>query len=52
LSGSPAISIPWGVAQDGAPIGLQLIARQGDDWRLLAVAQRLEAAGHALFGKN
>lgn len=52
LSGSPAISIPWGRAKDGAPIGLQLIAKQGDDWRLLAVAQRLEAAGHALFGKN
>ncbi|TKR56417.1 amidase [Allopusillimonas ginsengisoli] len=44
LSGSPAISIPWGVAGDGAPIGLQLIARHGDDWRLLAVAQRLESA--------
>lgn len=52
LSGSPAISIPWGKAKDGAPIGLQLIAKHGDDWRLLAVAQRLEAAGHALFGKN
>ena len=52
LSGSPAISIPWGQAQSGAPIGLQLIARQGDDWRLLAVAQRLEAAGQALLGHN
>lgn len=51
LSGSPAISIPWGSAADGAPIGLQLIARHGDDWRLLAVAQRLEAVSPQHFSR-
>lgn len=43
LSGLPAISVPWTTAKDGAPISIQLVGRRGDDWRVLAVAQRLES---------
>lgn len=42
LSGMPAISIPWGVTSEGVPIGMQLVAAPGQDWRLLQVALRLE----------
>ena len=44
LLGVPCISVPGAVGDAGAPIGLQLIAPQGCDARLLAVAQRLEQA--------
>jgi aspartyl-tRNA(Asn)/glutamyl-tRNA(Gln) amidotransferase subunit A len=43
LSGLPALSLPWTASKDGAPISIQLVGRRGDDWRVLAVAQRLEA---------
>lgn len=43
LSGLPAICVPWTRAKDGAPVSIQLVGRRGDDWRLLAVAERLEA---------
>ena len=42
LLGVPCISVPGLVGDDGAPMGLQLIAPLGTDARLLAVAQRLE----------
>jgi len=38
LSGHPAIAIPSGLATNGAPLGVQLVARWGDDMRLLAAA--------------
>ena len=44
LLGVPCISVPGAVGDGGAPIGLQLIAPQSCDARLLAVAQRLEQA--------
>ena len=44
LSGLPAISIPWTMSRDGVPISLQLVGRRGRDWRVLSIAQRLEAA--------
>lgn len=40
LSGHPALSIPLDI--DGRPAGLQLVARRGDDSRLLAAARELE----------
>ncbi|MEM1104284.1 MAG: amidase [Pseudomonadota bacterium] len=49
LSGHPALSIPLGALETGAPVALQLIARKGDDERLVAAAQvwadRAEAQG-------
>ncbi len=41
ISGQPAISLPLGEAK-GLPAGVQLIARQGDEARLLAVSRLLE----------
>lgn len=43
LSGMPAIAIPWGQAEDGAPLSMQLAAPSGKDWALLEVAHRLAA---------
>ena len=42
LAGLPAISLPWTKSKEGVPIAIQLVGRRGDDWRLLAIAQRLE----------
>ncbi len=42
FSGYPAISIPAGTSNDGLPIGVQLVARPGDDLRLLALATAVE----------
>ena len=44
LAGLPAISLPWTMSREGLPISMQLVGRRGHDWRLLAIAQRLEAA--------
>ncbi len=43
LSGAPALSVPFGVV-DGLPVGVQLVARHGEDGRLLALARCLEDA--------
>ncbi len=39
IAGLPAISIPAGFGPNGHPMGLQLIARHGDDLGLLQLAQ-------------
>ena len=39
---TPAISIPAG-RHDGLPIGVQLVAKSGSEWQLLALAEQLEA---------
>lgn len=44
LAGLPAVSLPWTASPEGAPIAVQLVGARGDDWRLLAVAERLERA--------
>lgn len=41
MAGNPAISLPSGSSQD-LPVGLQLIAAQNDDRRLLAAAKQIE----------
>lgn len=42
LSGMPALSLPFGTANDGAPLSVQLIGAPGRDWALLHAAKRLE----------
>ena len=44
ITGHPAISLPAGTADDGFPIGMQLVGRRGDTRRLLAVAEALESS--------
>jgi Asp-tRNA(Asn)/Glu-tRNA(Gln) amidotransferase A subunit family amidase len=39
---TPAISIPAGL-HDGLPVGVQLVARSGQEWELLSLAEQLEA---------
>jgi Asp-tRNA(Asn)/Glu-tRNA(Gln) amidotransferase A subunit family amidase len=41
LAGVPAITLPLFVAQNGMPMGVQLVGRRGDDARLLRTAQWL-----------
>ena len=44
LTGSPAVSVPFGWSEDGLPIGVQLVARHLDEVTLLHAAAALEAA--------
>ena len=44
LSGHPAISVPAGFTGDGAPVGVQVVARHGADRQLLELARCLPAA--------
>jgi Asp-tRNA(Asn)/Glu-tRNA(Gln) amidotransferase A subunit family amidase len=41
-AGLPVVTLPWSVARNGLPLGLQLIARFMDDERLIAWASLLE----------
>ncbi|MGI8762010.1 MAG: amidase [Jatrophihabitantaceae bacterium] len=43
IAGTPAISLPMGLAHQGVPIGVQLSAAYGDERTLLEVAFTLEA---------
>lgn len=43
-TGCPAISIPAGFSSEGLPVGLQLVARVGQDQKLLEIAAAIEAA--------
>ena len=43
LTGSPAISVPFGWSADGLPIGVQLVGRHFDELTLLQAARGLEA---------
>lgn len=46
LSGHPAASIPAGFGPDGCPVGLQVVARHGEEEVLLRVmAEAEERAG-------
>jgi amidase len=41
--GNPAMSVPAGIAPDGMPLAVQIIARPGDEQTLLSLAAQLEA---------
>ncbi|MFQ5872412.1 MAG: amidase [Dehalococcoidia bacterium] len=43
LTGSPAISVPFGWSSDGLPIGVQLVGRHFDEMTVLRAAKALEA---------
>ncbi|KAA9373304.1 amidase [Microbispora cellulosiformans] len=42
LSGHPALSAPAGLAADGTPVGLQIVAAHGREGLLLRIARELE----------
>ena len=44
VTGSPAISVPFGLSPDGLPIGVQLVARHFEEATLLRAAAALESA--------
>ena len=44
IVGNPAISVPCGFTADGLPVGLQIVGRHNDDWRLLQIAHAFELA--------
>ena len=44
VSGHPALGVPAGLSSDGMPVGVQLIARRGEEGLLLALAAQLEAS--------
>lgn len=44
MTGQPAISLPLGQSHAGLPIGVQLVARYGDEVTLLRLAAQLEQA--------
>lgn len=44
MTGQPAISLPLHSADDGLPIGVQLVAAPGGEHLLVRVAAQLEAA--------
>jgi Asp-tRNA(Asn)/Glu-tRNA(Gln) amidotransferase A subunit family amidase len=44
VTGSPALAMPCGPAEDGLPASVQIIGRPGDDALVLA-------AGRALYGR-
>ncbi|MBR72352.1 MAG: Asp-tRNA(Asn)/Glu-tRNA(Gln) amidotransferase GatCAB subunit A [Rhodospirillaceae bacterium] len=45
LTGHPAISIPCGM-HDGLPIGLQIVGKQFDDYKVIQVADSFEKLGN------
>lgn len=43
LTGMPALSLPCGTGKQGLPVGLQLAGANNQDWKVLAVAARVES---------
>jgi aspartyl-tRNA(Asn)/glutamyl-tRNA(Gln) amidotransferase subunit A len=47
LAGIPALSVPMGLSPEGLPVGVQLLAAEDGEPRLLRAARALEAKGDA-----
>jgi amidase len=44
VAGNPAASVPCGLAEDGLPVGVQLVGRTDDEVTLLSLSAQLERA--------
>ena len=42
--GNPAMAVPFGFAPDGMPLSVQIIARHGEEAKLLSLAAQIESA--------
>ncbi len=42
LAGVPACSVPAGLAENGLPLGIQVVGRRFDDMRVLQLAKHIE----------
>ena len=42
LAGVPACSVPAGLAENGLPLGLQIVGRRFDDMRVLQLAKHIQ----------
>lgn len=43
-TGQPAAALPWGLDEDGLPLGIQLVSRPSDEATLIALSGQLERA--------
>jgi amidase len=43
VTGQPAASVPAGFGPEGIPLGVQVVARPGDEATLLSLAAQIEA---------
>jgi aspartyl-tRNA(Asn)/glutamyl-tRNA(Gln) amidotransferase subunit A len=50
LAGHPAVSVPFGVGDDGLPVGVQVLAPALDEALLFRVSRAIEAAAPAAGG--
>lgn len=46
LAGVPACSVPCGLAQNGLPLGIQVVGARFDDMRVLQLAKHIETAAN------
>ena len=46
LAGVPAVSVPCGLADNGLPLGMQVVGRRFDDMRVLQLAKHIETAAN------
>ncbi len=46
LAGIPACTVPCGLAQNGLPLGMQVVGRRFDDMRVLQLAKHIETAAN------
>lgn len=46
LAGVPACSVPAGLAENGLPLGMQVVGRRFDDLRVLQLARHIEMAAN------
>ena len=52
VTGSPALALPCGPAEDGLPASLQVIGRPGEDALVLAAGRALSERVHAAHGRD
>ena len=45
MTGSPALSVPAGLDDDGLPIGVQIVGPLWSEMRILHIARELERTG-------